>query len=136
MYYLYDQTGALIDEYDNLETARICRESIAETILIWYGGAIVNNDTPWELGIELYPDGVAPVPTKEFIYWGRWKRQEPWEDPETGHIFHDSIFSCVAPTLEEALEKLKGIINLQDSDPLLDYGIEERQTTIHKVKIT
>lgn len=116
MYYLFSDSGELIDEYEELAPAQSSRESIKDTILLWYDGDLRN---VWEHGIELYPEGQAPSYTTEFVYHVDWARYSTERS---------------AKTLEEALEGLRELLKLRDNP--CDYGITERITKIHKVKIT
>lgn len=131
MYYLFNDSGEHIDECERLGAALECATLFNPRLIVLYSGEYTKRKDIWEHGIEV----MAPSPeNREFIYWAKWKRKEPWEDPETGHIFDDWMFSTSAPTMEIALENLKKLCACPD-DPLLDYGIEERITITHKVKL-
>lgn len=93
MYYLYSDSGELIDIFgaSELEAAKASKLSITDSILIYWDGAIINNDTPWELGIEI--EGWAPKRETKFYY-------------EFGHHMGGYI-KRYNSTLEEALESLK-----------------------------
>lgn len=106
MYKLFTESGELLDSYEDLETARICRESIEDTKLM-YGN------------VEVYPDGEAPGIDTKYIYW---------LDLPNGAALEEDF-----KTMEEALNCFGH--RMREYPGAKCEEIEERTSIYHKVKI-
>lgn len=128
MYYLFNDSGALINEFETVAEGLSQKDMFPESILLYYW----NSQDAYEHGIEI----LAPEPQKrEFIYWLKYVHDI--REDEDGRQYDYTYLNYSAETLEIALEKLKSLKNetwLSNYD-IPNYGIEERITITHKVKI-
>lgn len=111
MYFVFSDSGELLEEYESLEGALSCASVFPKALVLYHQ---FSRDA-WDHGIEI---GTPNLSEKEYIYWMDWAR-------------HSSKYS--AKTLEQALEGLKRLSGIQPNP--IDYGIEERITTTYKVKL-
>ncbi len=119
MYYLYNDTGALIDEYETIELGLGAKSMFPNSILLYYGENPRNNDEPWELGIEI---AGTSEPKTAYI----------------GYVNSDYIEGCfkvISDTFEGALEELKDSISPEAKEHINSCYIVRRQTTEYKVKL-
>ncbi len=114
MYYLYNDTGTLIDEYENVESGLNARSMFPDSILLYYSG---NRTDVWEHGIEV----MAPDPPRKFFSY---------------EIMYEngSVLMEESDTLEGAIDRIKWELDHNEGAKL--WGeIEEISSITHKVKL-
>lgn len=107
-----DIDNSVLEEYDTLEGALSCSSMFSHTKVMYKG-------------IEV----MAPSSeNREFIYWAEYQIPTLNEGKPFRHVFSENSFKL-------ALYHLHALIEGHGRQSLLNYGIEERITITHKVKL-